>query len=85
MNFTTVKIAVAGDPGLTVGKTIYFNIYNLAQDTGSPDNFDKYYSGKYLITAVRHVIQSPETYQTILEISKDSTLSEQSQRETGKQ
>jgi hypothetical protein len=85
MNFTTVKIAVVGDPGLTVGKTIYFNIYNLAQDTGSPDNFDKYYSGKYLITAVRHVIQSPETYQTILEISKDSTLSEQSQRETGKQ
>jgi hypothetical protein len=83
MNFTTVKISVAGDPALTVGQTIFFNIYNLAQSTGSPADLDKYYSGKYLITAVRHVIQSPETYQTILEISKDSTLVAQTTGEVG--
>jgi len=33
---------------------------------------DEFYSGKYLITAVRHVIQ-PTVYQTFLEIAKDST------------
>ena len=32
---------------------------------------DKFYSGKYLVTAVRHIIQ-PNKYQTVLEISKDS-------------
>ena len=84
MNFTTVKMSVPGDPGLTVGKTILVNIYSLAQGTGSPDELDKYYSGKYLITAVRHIIQSPETYQTILEISKDSTLEDQREGEKGR-
>ena len=32
---------------------------------------DRYYSGKYLVTAVRHVIQSQGVFQTILEIAKE--------------
>jgi hypothetical protein len=33
---------------------------------------DEFYSGKYLVTAVRHIIQ-PTVFQTVLEIAKDST------------
>jgi len=36
-------------------------------------DLDKFYSGKYLVTAVRHIIESGGTYQTILELAKDST------------
>jgi hypothetical protein len=34
---------------------------------------DKFYSGNYLITAVRHMITMYE-YKTVLEISKDSSV-----------
>ena len=34
-------------------------------------NLDKYYSGNYLITAVRHMIDLTE-FKTILEITKES-------------
>jgi len=35
---------------------------------------DKLYSGKYLVTAVRHLFQGqPTTYQTVLELAKEST------------
>jgi hypothetical protein len=33
---------------------------------------DAFYSGKYLVTAIRHIIQ-PTAFQTVLEIAKDST------------
>ena len=33
---------------------------------------DKFYSGKYLVTAVRHIIV-PTGYQTVLELAKDSS------------
>jgi hypothetical protein len=35
---------------------------------------DKFYSGKYLVTAVRHILQSNGVYQTVLEIAKESTV-----------
>ena len=69
---TVLKLKVPGDPTLSVGKVVDFNVYSLINETNR--QLDKYYSGKYLITAVRHVIQSQGVYQTILEISKDSSV-----------
>lgn len=70
-NYTVLKIVVPGDPGLTAGSTIEFNIYSL-QINGDNRELDKFYSGKYLINAVRHILQAQGIYQTVLEISKES-------------
>lgn len=70
-NYTSLKLAIPGDPGITAGRTINFNLSSL----NPKDNrdMDKFYSGKYLVTAVRHSIIVPNQYQTILEITKDSS------------
>jgi hypothetical protein len=67
-----MKIAIPGDPGITAGRTINFNLLSLNQ--GNTRELDKLYSGKYLVTAVRHIISVPDSYQTILEICKDSSV-----------
>lgn len=73
-NHTIVKLVVPGDYGLVAGATINFNMFSLVN--GETRELDKFYSGKYLITAVRHIAQSQGVYQTVLEIAKDSTLQE---------
>lgn len=70
-NYTVLKAKIPGDPGITVGRTIQFNLLTL-KPTNTEKNLDEFYSGKYLVTAVRHIIQ-PTAFQTILEIAKDST------------
>jgi uncharacterized Zn finger protein len=70
-NYTVVKLVVPGDSDVTVGKTINFNFYSL--QVKNARKLDEHFSGKYLITAVRHVIQPPGTYQTFIEMAKEST------------
>jgi hypothetical protein len=70
--YTRVKIRIPGDSAITVGKTINFNLMSLMPIEGSEKSLDKYYSGKYLVTAVRHIIQSQGVFQTILEIAKEN-------------
>jgi hypothetical protein len=72
-NYTTIKAVIPGDPGITAGRTIKFTILSLRPDLNKKDE-DKYYSGKYLVSAVRHVISSGGAYQTVLELSKDSSV-----------
>jgi hypothetical protein len=68
-NYTRIKITVAGDASLTVGKTINFTTYEM---NGTIERkLDPTYSGKYLITAVRHIIKN-NSYITVLEMAKDS-------------
>jgi hypothetical protein len=69
-NYTTLKIAIPGDPGISIGRTINFNLLSLS---AKDKDLDKMYSGKYLVTAVRHIIDAPTSYKTILELAKDST------------
>jgi hypothetical protein len=71
-NFILLKVSVPGDPNLTVGSTVNLNIYSLITN-GDTRNLDPFYSGKYLISAVRHVLQpSNGMYQTYMELAKDS-------------
>lgn len=70
-NFTVLKIKIPGDPFVTAGKVINFNFPSLFG--GKDKELDKFYSGKYLVTAVRHILQSQGVYQTVLEIAKEST------------
>ena len=69
-NFTLLKVVVPGDPGITAGITVNFNLYTLA--SGNNRELDPFYSGKYLVNAVRHVLQSQGAYQTVMELAKES-------------
>lgn len=70
-NYNTAKIVVPGDPYVTVGSVIEFNVYTLLASQNR--ELDKFASGRYLVSAVRHILQSEGAFQTVIEIAKDST------------
>ena len=72
-NHTRIRISVPGDSNLTVGMVIHFSLPSLnpIHRDGKLKSLDEYYSGKYLISAVRHMFSVNE-YKTVLEIVKDS-------------
>lgn len=69
-----MKLVIPGDVLMTVGKVIIFNLpeitYNNKNKQKSPDEF---YSGKYLVTAVRHVFSQENKFITCIEICKESS------------
>lgn len=74
-NHTVLKIVVPGSALLVAGSTINILIHSLQmEDAVNKRNLDEVYSGKYLITAARHIIQSSGVYQTVLEVSKNSNI-----------
>jgi hypothetical protein len=79
-HYVRVKIAVSGDPKLSIGSTINLELpSNASKKDGSGLNeglFDVYNTGRYLISAVRHVIKSDMKYDTVLEVVKDSMASQ---------
>lgn len=72
-NYIVAKLIIPGDSGISAGRTIEFNLPSLSVGENGEKQLDSYYSGKYLVTAVRHVMQSQGAFQTILEIAKEST------------
>jgi hypothetical protein len=74
-NHTKLKIVVPGNTRLTVGNLVSFNYFKILLGTGDNNReLDNTYSGTYLITAVRHILQSSGVFQTVLEIVKSSTI-----------
>ena len=71
-NYNKIKLVIDGDPGAAAGTTINFNLLSINPTTQGkkPDDF---YSGKYLISAVKHTIKT-DSYTTVLEIVKDSSV-----------
>lgn len=74
VNYTRVKISVPGDPGLTVGKVVNFSLLSKNPTNKSADSF---YSGNYLITALKHLFTTTE-YKSVVELAKDSTVNQYS-------
>jgi hypothetical protein len=74
INHTKLKLKIPGNSLLAAGDTINFNLlsYIGAENRG----LDKFYSGKYLVTAIRHHLDGDGVYQAIVEISKESTPSQ---------
>lgn len=74
-----LKVIIPGDTNLVVGNTIYIDIKAPApiQSSNSDEKkkMDKFYSGWYLITALRHRTDQDSGFETIMELSKDSFLS----------
>ena len=69
-NYTVLKMTIPGDTSLTVGRTVEFNLYSLQID--DTRKLDDYFSGKYLVTAIRHIIQTQGVFQTVVEMAKES-------------
>ena len=79
MRSIVISFTVPGDSTREVGDLIYFSYPTEraeVRDTGMMEEH-KYYSGRYLITAIRHRITNNE-YTMIIEASKDSYLSKPS-------
>lgn len=67
-----LKLTVPGDVLLKVGQVIIFNLPHVNEDRQTGKTLDELYSGKYLITAVRHKTDQTGVFQTTLEICKES-------------
>jgi len=69
MNGTTLTMVVKGQSILEAGDLIKFNMLTI--DEKNPTELDRQYSGKYVITKIRHQINS-QKYTMALECAKDS-------------
>lgn len=77
-NYTVMKAVIPGDSGITAGRTVDISLFSLQVDGDDKNQTrakDEYFSGKYLVTAVRHIIQTQGIYQTVLELAKESLKS----------
>jgi hypothetical protein len=75
-HYSRIKLTLAGDPNLTVGRIIDVRLpSSVSTKDGSgfnEGNKDPINSGRYLVAAVRHIINTQEKYETVVEIVKDS-------------
>ena len=70
---TIVEVTIPGDSELDVGDIIRLNIPVAATSNDQDGDEDKYLSGKYLITKLRHkMLDGSDSFTTILECSKDT-------------
>lgn len=68
-----IKIMVPGDIELAVGKVVEYNMPEIVYtDKTKQKKSDPFYSGKYLITALRHILNQDNQFYTCLELSKES-------------
>jgi hypothetical protein len=72
-----VTIGVPGDSERAIGEIVKLSIMSKESPAfGEAPPEDKFLSGKYLVTALAHVIDgSTQDYETVLELSKDSNIS----------
>ena len=69
-----MKLAIPGDIYMSVGKIIEFNLPEISyNDTSKKKKNDEFYSGKYLVTAVRHMFNQQNRFITVIEICKESS------------
>lgn len=71
MNNIKCEISVYGDSDLVVGDTVNITLPLFTRVDMGEEWKDKYYSGKYLITGIRHILAGDQ-YTTDLELVKDS-------------
>jgi hypothetical protein len=71
LNTIKYNLTVPGDPFLSVGKIIQFNLPSVRTDANGRV-LDSLYSGKYLVTALKHHIDVENRFYTVIEVSKES-------------
>lgn len=71
-HYSRIKLALTGDPNLTVGMIIEVYLPSSRPDGERTGEIDQFNSGKYMISAVRHILDSNGKYETVLEVVKDT-------------
>ena len=70
LNYFKLKLVVPGDTLIRVGDIIDFTVPLATGDSLEIENKNPYYSGRYLITAIRHKMNY-ESYEMIIEATRD--------------
>lgn len=70
LNYFKLKLVVPGDTLIRVGDIIDFTVPLGTGDNLEIENKNPYYSGRYLITAIRHKMNY-ESYEMIIEATRD--------------
>lgn len=70
LNYFRLRLVIPGDINLTVGDIIEFNVPITSRKNPGESNNNSYYSGRYLITAIRHKIDL-QSYEMIAEVTRD--------------
>ena len=75
-NTTRLELIVTGASDLEAGDIIHFEMPNMTPDGESPGDYigDSKYSGRYLITKLRHRVMN-NSYRQVLQCVKDSVVS----------
>lgn len=67
------KLVIPGDPNIAVGKIIKLKIPQTAVDPNKSIQFiDRFSSGLYIVTSIRHIINQNNSFESIIEVRKDS-------------
>jgi|GEM_PF-1780920 len=72
-----LKIMIPGNINIKAGNKILVEIPSTDFERGAGQNkryLDKYYSGNYIVTALHHVLNQENTFDTILEICNESLI-----------
>lgn len=68
-----LKILIPGDFYMTIGRIIQFNLPQISyNDKSRKKKNDEFFSGKYLVTAVRHLFNQDGKFVSCVEICKES-------------
>ncbi len=67
-----MRIAIPGNSDLTVGKMMYVTMPSNTGEDMNEAKEDKYISGKYLVTSIRHTITGGQRYTQSCVVVKDS-------------
>ena len=71
--YNRIKLVIPGDPYISVGRIIYVHFPQAARKPGEEgQKLDRFFTGYYLISALRHKLDQENNYETILELIKDS-------------
>ena len=68
---TRVEMTIKGQSYLQVGDVVEFNLQTVENKQNSEGAFDPQYSGRYIITKMRHRVTTTE-YLNVIELAKDS-------------
>jgi hypothetical protein len=71
-HYSRIKLSLAGDPNITVGMIIEVFLPSTERDGLTKGVLDEYNSGKYMVSAVRHILDSNQKYETVVEVVKDT-------------
>ena len=74
INYTKVEFVIPGDPGLAVGSIVNLGIPSYSSpESITKSNLDEYHSGRYLVSAISHIMVGPNgSYYCNVEAIKDS-------------